>query len=58
MYFSEKYKRTKFYVLGIFLALTSGGLIYIYTRYHVEREMTITVKVPIPTMLITDSEPC
>lgn len=44
MNFLGKYKRTLFYLTGIFLALTAGVFVYIYNRYHVENEMTIQVK--------------
>lgn len=44
MNFLGKYKRTLFYLTGIFLALTAGVFIYIHNRYHVENEMTIKVK--------------
>lgn len=39
-----KRKRIKFYLLGMLLVLTTGTLVYVYNRYHVEREMTIKVK--------------
>lgn len=41
---SGKHKRITFYLLGMVLVLASGTLAYVYTRYHVEREMTIKVK--------------
>ncbi|HGI8166042.1 TPA: hypothetical protein ACJT8R_001296 [Legionella pneumophila] len=41
---SGKHKRIKFYLLGMLLVLTTGTLVYVYNRYHVEHEMTIKVK--------------
>lgn len=41
---SRKYQRIKFYLLGILVVLTTGTLVYVYNRYHVENEMTIKVK--------------
>lgn len=44
MNFLGKYKRTLFYLAGIFLALTVGVFVYLHNRYQVENEMTIQVK--------------
>ncbi|HBK3262447.1 TPA: hypothetical protein KKW63_002800 [Legionella pneumophila] len=40
----KKRKRITFYLLGMLFVLTAGVLVYIYNRYHVEREMTIKMK--------------
>ncbi|HAT7910058.1 TPA: hypothetical protein GJ769_12680 [Legionella pneumophila] len=39
-----KYKRIISYLVGILFVLMIGIFVYIYTRYHVENDMTIKVK--------------